>query len=87
MKAFIHLVIGIALRVLIYFSNYQKLLSQLIIFDNAPYSFNSLRENYFYTLFKSTTSQLLNSENVFIVRISNLINLPVNSSCKAIQQS
>ena len=69
MKVFIHIIVGVCLRAFLYFSRYKQLISNLLLFPISAYSFSSIRENYIYSLMKSTnkTSPLFQSNNTFIV--------------------
>lgn len=69
MKVILHIIIGVCLRVLLYFSQYKKIFSELLLFPMSAYSFSSLKENYVYSLLKTTTpsSPSFQSKNTFIV--------------------
>ena len=45
---------GISLRIIFYYSEYRDYLKSLLIFDQAPYNFDNIKENYIYNLFHKT---------------------------------
>ena len=47
---------GILLRVIFYYSKYKDYLKSLLIFDQSPYNFDNLKENYIYNLFHKVSS-------------------------------
>lgn len=68
MKVILHIILGICLRVLLYFSQYKKIFADLLLFPMSAYSFSSLKENFVYSLLKSPTPfPAFQSNNTFIV--------------------
>ena len=47
---------GILFRVIFYYSKYKDYLKSLLIFDQSPYNFDNLKENYIYNLFHKVSS-------------------------------
>lgn len=68
-KLFFFSLFGILLRIIFYYSEYKEYLKGLLIFDQAPYNFDNIKENYIYNLFykesiKSTSNNdFLNATN------------------------
>ena len=69
MKVILHLIIGTCLRILVYFSKFRTMLTDLFLFPISAYSFSSLKENYVYSLFKSNSlpSKTFTTNHSFIV--------------------
>ena len=47
---------GILFRIIFYYSKYKDYLKSLLIFDQSPYNFDNLKENYIYNLFHKVSS-------------------------------
>ena len=56
---------GISLRVIFYYSEYRDYLKSLLIFDQAPYNFDNIKENYIYNLFHKTSMKSTDSNDFF----------------------
>ena len=54
---------GILLRIIFYYSQYKDYLKSLLIFDQAPYNFDNIKENYIYNLFHKESTKSTNNEN------------------------
>jgi len=52
---------GISLRIVFYYSEYRDYLKSLLIFDQAPYNFDNIKENYIYNLFHKTSTKSTNN--------------------------
>ena len=52
---------GILLRIIFYYSEYKDYLKSLLIFDQAPYSFDNIKENYIYNLFHKVSVKSTNT--------------------------
>ena len=52
---------GILLRIIFYYSEYKDYLKSLLIFDQAPYSFDNIKENYIYNLFHKISVKSTNT--------------------------
>ena len=49
-------IFGILFRIIFYYSKYKDYLKSLLIFDQSPYNFDNLKENYIYNLFHKVSS-------------------------------
>ena len=56
---------GISLRVIFYYSEYRDYLKSLLIFDQAPYNFDNIKENYIYNLFHKTSMKSTDNNDFF----------------------
>ena len=56
---------GISLRIVFYYSEYRDYLKSLLIFDQAPYNFDNIKENYIYNLFHKTSSKSTNNYDFY----------------------
>lgn len=54
-------VFGILLRTIFFYSQYKDYLKSLLIFDQAPYSFDNIKENYIYNLFHKESIKSTNN--------------------------
>ena len=54
---------GILLRIIFYYSQYKDYLKSLLIFDQAPYNFDNIKENYIYNLFHKESIKSTNNDN------------------------
>ena len=54
---------GILLRIIFYYSEYKEYLKSLLIFDQAPYNFDNIKENYIYNLFHKESIKSKNNTN------------------------
>ena len=64
---------GVLLRVIFYYSQYKDYLKSLLIFDQAPYNFDNIKENYIYNLFHKES--VLNTNNYTFSNNNNSIEL------------
>ena len=55
---------GILLRIIFYYSQYKDYLKSLLIFDQAPYNFDNIKENYIYNLFHKESIKSTNNDNL-----------------------
>ena len=51
LKLILFSLFGILLRIIFYYSQYKDYLKSLLIFDQSPYNFDNIKENYIYNLF------------------------------------
>ena len=56
---------GIFLRIIFYYSQYKDYLKSLLIFDQAPYNFDNIKENYIYALFHKESVKRTNISGFF----------------------
>ena len=54
---------GILLRIIFYYSQYKDYLKSLLIFDQAPYNFDNIKENYIYNLFHKESIKSTSNDN------------------------
>ena len=55
---------GILLRIIFSYSQYKDYLKSLLIFDQAPYNFDNIKENYIYNLFHKESIKSTNNDNL-----------------------
>ena len=56
---------GTLLRIVFYYSEYKDYLKSLLIFDQAPYNFDNIKENYIYNLFHKVSTKSTNNNDFF----------------------
>ena len=64
-KLFLFSSFGIILRIIFYYSQYKDYLKSLLIFDQAPYNFDNIKENYIYNLFHKESVKSTNNNDFY----------------------
>ena len=65
LKLFFFSILLILLRIIFYYSEYKEYLKDLLIFDQAPYNFDNIKENYIYNLFYKESIKSTNNNDFF----------------------
>ena len=97
LKLILFSLFGILLRIIFYYSQYKDYLKSLLIFDQSPYNFDNIKENYIYNLFHkeyikqtsnnnfSNNSQNINFKDINYYSEYEFISKPLSSLYKYIK--